>query len=774
MQIKSDKSSMPYLLGLFASLPIIFRGIFFESDYFIFAIIAAITVICALCFGRTRLKISSITDYALLALVLSYICTLFTAVSLYSAVLEISRYLLFFLLYLLAKSTFDKNEKIASALRIIMYVLAFSALYTLLSATGVLGNLTFPGAYSSAEHERWLQGTVQYHNTFGILMLVGFFMACGLNTAERNSKSFFANGICSFLFMFGLLMSYSRGAWVLVPFLFVPYLIFAASLQKVRFFATGIASLASVLLCLPLFSGYVITERSGMAFLTLLIGILIFAGVYYVTHLLFDKWSKTKNFKKVGISLLALIIVCAVLIVFVPALTNLLPAQLADRLSGISLGGETVKERFVFYGDAFELYKNHNIVFGNGGSAWAHLYGMYQSYDYASSQAHSYIMQVLVEAGALGFICWVAVIVLFILSCIKAYKNAMVDKNLLAVLACTGLGLILHSFIDFDLSLPAVLCLLWIVFAMLNGIAPLSAKTVTLNKWIGVVLAALLLIFSFPGWIAFESYSACNEGLEAEEVDFEACRNNAESASALMPFNGRYTSLALRMNALTNQKISAKDADEIRNDNRFEVAVMENLFYCYEAIKDYSGAYACVENIVQLQPSIDTNYLSLTDVSKVAMVYELRNGRFSEANRIASSYLSYQEEALRAAKASGEADLKTAGQTLEFATDLKEANPKDYVTATDFMFSRVKKAIEQKAEKEILANHYGEYAIVAGMAMQQLPAEGDYMGAQMVALKVTEEASSLQSAIQYAPQYREEIERAIEYAESLLSALGGL
>ena len=766
---------MPVLFGLLASVPVLFRGIFFESEYFIFAMVAAVSIILALCFGKSRLILHSVTDYVLTAFVLCYVCTAFSAVSLYSAILEISRYILFFLLYLLAKNTFDKNEKINSALNIIMYVLAFSALYTLLSATEILGNLNFPGAYSAAEHERWLQGTVQYHNTFGILMLVGFFMACGLNTSVRNSGVFFLNGFCSFLFMFGLLMSYSRGAWVLVPILFAAFLFFAASLQKVRFFATGIASLASVLLCMPFFAKYIIAEKGGTAFLILLLGIAVFAGLYYVSHLIFDKWSQTKNFKKVSISILLVLIVLAIMVVFFPPLTNLLPAQLADRLSGISLGGETVKERFVFYGDAFELYKNHNLIIGNGGNAWAHLYGMYQSYDYASNQAHSYIMQVLVEAGALGFIFWICTIVLFFVQCFKARKAGLIDKNLLAIIVCTGFGLILHSFIDFDLSLPAVLCMLWIIISMLNGIAPLSFKPVVLNKWIGVALAAVLIIFSLTGWIAFQNYTACNDSLNAETTDFEASRNHANTAASLIPFNGRYASLALRLDAITAQKFNPEKAEEVHKNNRYEVATLENLFYCYDASADYASAFACVEDILLLQPTVDINYLSLTDVSKVAMVYELKNGRFDKAKQIAETYLLHEEDVLRVSKNSGESATQAAEQAILYAETLLEMSPENYTDIVAYMQKLIEKSIASKESKELLASKYGEYALVATSAMQALLQDEDgRFSAMQIASDVQAEKSSLESAIHYAPQYEKEITDVLDYSEMILSALGGI
>ncbi|MBR3942956.1 MAG: O-antigen ligase family protein, partial [Clostridia bacterium] len=655
----------------------------------------------------------------------------------------------------------------------------FTALYTLLSAFGILGSLNFPGAYSAAEHERWLQGTVQYHNTFGILMLIGFFMACGLNTKPFKTAGFFANGIASFLFMLCLLMSYSRGAWLMVPVLFVIFLIFALPAQKVRFFATGISSLGASLAVMPHLSKLIIAQKGGTALLVLLGAMLVFAGIYVACNWIFEKWSQTKNFKKVGISILALIIVLALLVMFVPALTNLLPAQLADRLSGFSLGGETVKERFVFYGDAFELYKNHNVVTGNGGNAWAYLYGMYQSYDYATTQAHSYFMQILVEAGALGFICWLAVVGLFVWQCIRAYKNQKADKNAIAVLACIGFALILHSLIDFDLSIPAVLLLLFTVFGMLSGIAPLSfgKKEIEINKWIGVVLTAVVFLFSALGFLAVQSYDNCNAHLQtASPDDLKKAQDEAETAASLMPLNQEYASVALYVRAINGEEITPAEVDQIVEADGYNKTVLENAFYCYDKAGDYNGAYTCLESIMKLDPKNEMHYLDLINVSRVAMLQELKSENYDNAKRIAKSYLSYYNKIEKAVEHSVDKELLTIEmqQTKLYAETLIEIAPADAIDTITYMNKLIDIAENNNTDKNRLANLYGEYANLALAAMQNSVKNGDMDSAQQIAIdvKITKESSLLVAAT-IATQHKDSIESALIYAEPLVPAIFG-
>ena len=778
-KIKSDKSSLPIILAFLIALPVLFRGLFFEKDYFVFAILVTAMSIGLLCTGKIRFQFTGYTDYALGALVLCYLLSLFTATSTYAAVSTFLRYLLLFVLYLVAKNTFNKNESILSGLNILMYVLAFTALYTLLSAFSVLGSLNFPGAYSSFAHERWLQGTVQYHNTFGILMLAGFFMACGLNTKSFKSAGFFANGIASFLFMLCLLMSFSRGAWLIVPVLFILFLVFAAPAQKVRFFATGIASLAVSLAIMPSLSELLIAQKGGTALLVLLGGILVFAGLYFVCHLLFEKWSQTKNFKKVGISILAILIILALLVMFVPALTNLLPAQIATRMEGFSLGGETVKERFVFYGDAFELYKNHNVVTGNGGEAWAYLYGMYQSYDYATTQAHSYFMQILVEAGALGFICWLMVVGLFVWQCIRAYKNQKAEKNVVAVLACVGFALILHSLIDFDLSIPAVLLILFTVFGMLSGVAPLSFKknSVVINKWIGVITATIVFLFATLGFFAAQSFENCNAHLEnATPDDMKKAQEQAETAATLIPFNREYASTALYLRALNGGEITSAEIDEIKNADPYNKAVLENTFYCYDKVGDYDGAYSCLESIIKLDPKNEMHYLDLINVSRVAMLQELKNENYNKAQRIARSYLSYYNKIETAVEHSVDKELLKVEMPLTklYADTLIEVAPKDCMGTITYMNELLEIFEKNGADKNRLAALYGEYANLALAAMENSIGKEDWNSAQNIAIdvKISKEPSLLMAKT-IATQYSETIEAALTYAEHLVPSIFG-
>ena len=93
-KIKSDKSSLPIFLALLPALSILFRGLFFEKDYFIFAMVATLLGIGLLVAGRTRLHITGLNDIALGALTLCFVLSLFSATSTYAALTTVLKYLL--------------------------------------------------------------------------------------------------------------------------------------------------------------------------------------------------------------------------------------------------------------------------------------------------------------------------------------------------------------------------------------------------------------------------------------------------------------------------------------------------------------------------------------------------------------------------------------------------------------------------------------------------------------------------------------------------------
>lgn len=667
MNTATKKAGQSIAIALIASVPLLFRGLFFEKDFFIFAAIAFIWVALCVTLSGIVLKWNSFMDIALTGLTLCYILSaVFCAASTYNALVEAMKYVLFLLIYLVAKDAFHKEEYVRRAFTIIMYFLALNALISLLTAAGVIN---YPMAYSDSEIEKWLNGTVQYHNAFGVLMLAGYFMASLLNNYTFKSVSFALNGIASYLLMFGLIMSYSRGAWILMPVLFVLLLIFAAHETKLRFFATGFASLIGVMGVFSKFAVFVDAKNTLSATLTLVIGLVISMVLYYALHILFQKIGDKKWFKIGGISLLVLLVLAAAAIVLFPSAFPFLPQQMATRLAGLNFGSETVKERFVFYGDAFRLYKDHNLLLGSGGGAWEFLYGMYQSYLYYSTQAHSYIMQVLTETGALGFIFWLAAIVLFFVQCFKARKSSKMGKDMLCALTTAGAALILHSFIDFDLSLPAVMLVLWCLLGILDGDSPIAFNKTVINKWAVAAVCILLCVFCLLGALGCSNFEKGKEVVN-DEQSYGNAEKYFQSAANLMPINDEYKSSLMIILAKNNKSVSEEDMNQIVEKCRFNKLIYENAFSYYKTINDNIRAFECAQRIIELQPLNNSNYLFLASVASAAMQQYMEQSDLSAAAKAADYVLQNKDKIIEGA---GVENLEASDDLIEYAQMIKGA-----------------------------------------------------------------------------------------------------
>lgn len=650
MNIETRKNSHAYIIALLASLPVLFRGLFFTEDFFIFSAIAFIWLASFGFLCNTKLKISSLFDIALLGIVISYILSLFVAINFFSALVEAIKYLLFYLIYLGAKICFKKQEKGIAFFNILIFVLSLSSLISLLTACGVLN---FTMAYSPYEIERWLNGTVQYHNAFGILMVLGFFASASLNNGEFKSKSFLFHGVCDVLLMFGLIMSYSRGSWVLVPVTGILFLIFASPLSRLRVFATGFSTLLSVVCLLPTFTNYVNAQNKVMATIVLFGVIALGLILYYAFHICLEKFSKMSRFKEVSISLLVLLVAILVLVIINPSLFPFLPERLVERLSGISFSTNTVQERFVFYNDAFKVYKDFNPVLGSGGGAWQYLYGMYQSYLYFTSQAHSYIMQVLVETGALGFLFWLFTIVMFYFGAFKAKKSGIISKNLLSAIVCAGSSLILHSFIDFDLSLPAILLILWCIFAILDTNSETKLFEMRIPKILTAVICVILALFSIIGTVGVRSYNKAS-ALYAQDGDKTEISNAFKTASALLPMNSEYKLAFIVNNNETGAEMDSEVIENLVNSDPYNKKMYEFKFKFYEIISDYTTCMDCVEKMIELQPLNPANYVSYAGLIDPVLHQIMQKNDFKGAYEKAVQILEKKDMLLKVAEEDSE------------------------------------------------------------------------------------------------------------------------
>jgi O-antigen ligase len=100
------------------------------------------------------------------------------------------------------------------------------------------------------------------------------------------------------------------------------------------------------------------------------------------------------------------------------------------------------------------------LLWGSGGNAWKYLYQKHQSYGYWSSQAHNYPLQLTIDVGLLGLLIFLLIITLTFITFIKNIKY-QINRYYFIIFIL----ILIHSIIDFDLSLSAIMLLLWTFFS---------------------------------------------------------------------------------------------------------------------------------------------------------------------------------------------------------------------------------------------------------------------------------------------------------------------
>lgn len=627
-----------WVIALLVAVPVMFRGLFFEFDFSIYAAIALVAVALVMLFGK-GVKFSAFTDSAIVVFTALYGFTSLFGVNKGLAVTEFLKYLAVMLIYFGAKNVAKDCGGKTAILFSVVLAAGVSSVISLLTAAGIVN---YPAAYSASEIEKWLNGTVQYHNAYGALTVCALFVACMLN--RQKSKSIkIVNGIFGYFIAFGMLMSYSRGAWVTAPFAFVVYMIFADKEARLSFFEIAATGVLATLVVLGKFASFVESGNTSDALIWLLAGFVIYLVLYVLANVVFKFFKNMKYFNHVAVGIVSAVVLLAVLIVLMPqAFSGILPEALAQRLSGISFGAETAKERFVFYKDALDIAKR-SFLFGSGGGAWQDLYGMSQSYYYSSTQAHSFVMQVLVETGLLGLLAWLCILVIFYVKAIILFIKKQADRNILAAAVAGATVLIVHSFIDFDLSITAMLIIL---MALLGVVFAFEDNEKTINKF---VFSAVCVVLIIPFIMSASAVSAYTKGLEflaTEQYHFAS--DQFEKSISLKPFDA--VSLSYKAMSDSLNKYEDPDREQIVSDmDKAEKLAPNNMLVAQNALTVYStlGVYEVAmdyaRKVVTLQPMNMENYEAYFTSGYRVVSYFYRGENAKLAKKISDDVLSIQD-----------------------------------------------------------------------------------------------------------------------------------
>jgi len=488
------------LLGLTLLLLIgpFYRGLFFTEDLlFAQATIFALFIIWGVCRIMTREKelIKSPLDLCLILLLLAYVMSYFVAVYKRVAleeILKIASYLAVYLVSIEACRNFsigkraaepeekseNKPEQIPPGLGLMLHILMFVAIIISIASLGVAaGHWDFIGAYHDAGLR--IASPMGYSNTAAAYFMAAYLLTLALAPLAKRWWSRTLYLAPAALILLTTILTFSRGAWLLLTPLMLLLVMAAAPGQRLRAFlyliAATVPALPAAFLADPIFR----SPNPAQAWLPIMAALAGAIVLGALAELYLAQRRKVKIYGAAAITVITAAVIIALLVLplfrsGVPenpyasqininsTLSRVLPERYYDRIysPGRNINMEA---RFEMFRDAVKIIRDYPI-FGAGGGGWAALYQGYQdrplsNRPYFSSEVHNHFLQVWVEAGLLGFIAfvgiWISMAAAFIRNCyINRADNRRWQYWTAVFLPVAALGA--HSVIDWNFSMAAV------------------------------------------------------------------------------------------------------------------------------------------------------------------------------------------------------------------------------------------------------------------------------------------------------------------------------
>lgn len=618
------------LLGLVPCLAPFFRGLYFQLE--MYAFIIYIMLIALLYLKTVEKNIPGLLEYTSLIFIIVYILTLFYAYNINQAIFESVKNISYWILFVILANTLKRR-------------LDFMIIHWMLIASGVIICIIAFGSgfgtfeYQGAVKNHILSSTFQYHNTFGAYMLGLLFILSGQIAQADNWKKSLYTGL-GYLFFISFIFSFSRGSWVIFPIIgLVAFLIYSEEgLRKVCISFIGII-IVTIFTYTHISTG-ILEKNQSEGWIGVIIGFFFSVGIDYVVTRFMNKYIKVKM-NRIGILIGSIILAAVIfmLLVYSP-LGHYIPERFWDRLTSINLKATSLMQRGVFYKDAMKIVSDH-LFLGTGGGGWGTLYNQYKTYDYTSSQVHSYPIQVLVETGIIGFATLISVYFSIFFICYKIIrrKNAK-NHDEAAAIMCAALGLILHSFIDFDMALGSYSLLMWSLLGSLNAMYkasqyPTKKQKSKSKKYISLTIGMFSIgILIFSAWFLIANHYLKEGAVLGENHNYEEAESMFRKAVSLKPYDAKIhlnLAKAQYMAYQTNGdrallKAAKKSCNEAVHLMPYDSLVLRNAAKLYYSIGNMNGVLEVTDNMLKYNPIQDVTYDAAIFFYKAVSQYYLLQG----------------------------------------------------------------------------------------------------------------------------------------------------
>lgn len=293
------------LFCLAITIPLMFRGLYFEEEL-LPSLIAIFTLFIVWVIYKSKERnfklLSAPIDYLFMGVVLMYIISITYGVNKREAILESSRYLAYFIIFIMAKdiSHNKKHEK-----HIINMILVGGFLVSIIGIGTAIGTWEYTGAMIFGR----LSSTFQYPNTLAAYVVALYFIAMTALINEENKILKSLYGSLLGIFVFSLILTSSRAMWLTFPIVVMLYFIILPNTRKIE---SILYIISSVVISIPaafIFNGRLI-EPSNKLWIIYFLVISGTAAMVFLISLLDKKFRKIST-KRLLISLVTIGVIFA-------------------------------------------------------------------------------------------------------------------------------------------------------------------------------------------------------------------------------------------------------------------------------------------------------------------------------------------------------------------------------------------------------------------------------------------------------------------------------
>lgn len=571
---------------------------------------------------------------------ITYIIALISAASQYFAsnmVLIQSLYAFMFIMGLYLLQNRKANQVIETTVISVGYIIVLFGLFNWLgqgrTVSAIVGWFTgtvVNGQYTQAiwvdSNGPRLASVFQYPNTYAAFLMAFFFVAV---FAITRSKKWYGQAIHAFMLVpiaLSILLTLSRGGLVFLPIVFIVLLFFLKPAKQILWIVYClIAGIGTIVIAKPVTElgqqfhlGEIGDPAKGWFYVlaaSILLAVIAWLIQRFVAPRLENGTSKwaSKKLASLWLPLVSVVAVGVLAALFLGTnLKHVLPGNIGERLENLNLQQHSFLERMTFYKDAVKVLKDYPII-GAGGGAWASIYEKYQNNPYTSRQAHSFVMQYLVEVGLLGFIILVAFLLFIFYKYIRGYiKAGEQERESYFAYFIIVFSLLIHSLMDFNMSYVYIGIL---VFLGLAGMAAamdnrkvqkFALKPGTMRGLYSsvMVIASLILIFMSIRYISASQATTNGKNLLSTSRDFQEIKAPLDEA---LSKRADHPDAVLYMSALLQAGFEQTEEEAFYNQELtlltntlkkepYNKSMYNQLIKLYEAKGESDKAYAVLRD----------------------------------------------------------------------------------------------------------------------------------------------------------------------------------